>query len=58
MSKTLTDRIQEMIGVLEESKVDARKADEGNAQAGRRFRMIIAQVPGMVKEAKNQSLGK
>ena len=55
---TLEKQIQNMIDILTENKVEAIKADNGNATAAKRLRAGNALLLPIIKEIKKQSLRK
>lgn len=56
--KKTGDIIIKMMNMLEATKPDAEKCDEGNAAAGRRVRGILKPMKEMLKDLKLISLGK
>lgn len=54
----MEEKIQSMIDILANAKVEAIKADKGNISAGARLRKLLPLLLPIIKATKAQSLGK
>jgi len=55
---TMTEKIGEMITIIQSANIEAGNADRGNKAAGKRLRAYIASLLPIIKDIKKQSLGK